>query len=30
MSEVSDKTIDDFTLLTVIGKGCYGKILLVK
>lgn len=23
-------SIDDFTMLSVIGKGCFGKILLVK
>lgn len=30
MTEVKQKSIDDYSLLTVIGKGIYGKILLVK
>lgn len=30
MLQETEYTIDDFTILSVIGKGCFGKILLVK
>ncbi len=30
MSQKKEYNIDDFTLLRVIGKGCFGKIILVR
>lgn len=30
MSKAKQYSVDDFTLIKVIGRGCFGKIILVK